>query len=198
MSKRPGKNKENLEATHQAFIDAAMEEFVECGFAEASTNRIVEKTGMARGSLYYHFGDKIGLFKAVYQEVMMEAQAQIEAKIQSCDSARDRLETACQAYLDLCADHDFRTITLVEVHGVLSLKDRNELRSKTLVGLMVDLVEDFKVEAKLSPPIGQTLYVFLYGTLGEMGRLMEFSSDIKRDRKRYKQAILLFIDKIAF
>jgi AcrR family transcriptional regulator len=39
-----------------------MREFVEYGYAQASTNRIVQKLGISKGSLFYYFGGKRELY----------------------------------------------------------------------------------------------------------------------------------------
>ena len=91
MSKRPGKNKENLEETRRIFLEVAEKEFTEYGFAQASTSRIVEHSGMARGSLYYHFGDKNGLFKAVYEKELQDALITIS-------DAMDKETDDCKAF----------------------------------------------------------------------------------------------------
>lgn len=43
-------------------LAAAMGEFAEHGFTQASTNRIVKRAGMSKGMLYYYFGNKQTLF----------------------------------------------------------------------------------------------------------------------------------------
>ena len=44
------------------FLDAAWEEFTRVSFAEASTNQIVRRAGIPRGSFYQYFRDKEDLF----------------------------------------------------------------------------------------------------------------------------------------
>lgn len=43
---------------------SAIEEFFKYGFKDASTNRIVEKAEISKGSLYYYFGSKSDLYTA--------------------------------------------------------------------------------------------------------------------------------------
>lgn len=47
-------------------MQAALMEFAEKGYAAASINRMVEKAGIAKGSVFQYFGDKEGLFAAVF------------------------------------------------------------------------------------------------------------------------------------
>ena len=81
MAKKTGPNKDNLEKTRALFLELASEEFKTYGYANASTNRIVEKSGMARGSLYYHFKDKKAMFYAVYIETMHMVTSELEMTI---------------------------------------------------------------------------------------------------------------------
>ncbi|MCJ7626986.1 MAG: TetR/AcrR family transcriptional regulator [Longimicrobiales bacterium] len=54
---------DNLDPWKQeAILKAAGEEFAEKGFEAASINRIIKKSGMSKGSVYYYFEDKADLF----------------------------------------------------------------------------------------------------------------------------------------
>lgn len=46
----------------QRLIDSAAEEFAAKGYDGASLNRILERSGMSKSSLYYYFDDKADLF----------------------------------------------------------------------------------------------------------------------------------------
>jgi TetR/AcrR family transcriptional regulator len=46
----------------------AMEEFIRLGYRGASTNRIVERAGISKGSLFYYFQDKDDLYTYLLQE----------------------------------------------------------------------------------------------------------------------------------
>ncbi len=57
----------NLPAAKRALIlREAVREFADHGFRQASVNRIVERTGIAKGSLYQYFDNKEGLFLYVF------------------------------------------------------------------------------------------------------------------------------------
>ena len=49
----------------ELLLDAAMEEFAEHGFEQASINRIIERAGTSKGSMYYYFEHKEDLFMTV-------------------------------------------------------------------------------------------------------------------------------------
>ncbi len=53
----------NLDPTkRQAVIDAAVEEFAQFAYEQASLTKIVEQCGIAKGSMYQYFTDKLDLY----------------------------------------------------------------------------------------------------------------------------------------
>ena len=54
----------------EAILAAAAEEFAERGYEAASINRIIERSGMSKGSVYYYFEDKADLFTTVMDRSM--------------------------------------------------------------------------------------------------------------------------------
>ena len=53
-------------------LDAALAEFADQGYHQASLNRMVAQAGIAKGSLYQYFPNKEGIF-AVHLPVRSEA-----------------------------------------------------------------------------------------------------------------------------
>ena len=50
------------EEKRETIMNAAVEEFAEYGLENASTNRIVKNSGIAKGSFYQYFDDKQDVF----------------------------------------------------------------------------------------------------------------------------------------
>lgn len=61
LSKRPRGE------ARSALLDAAREEFLECGFEATDTNRIARRAGYAPQTFYRHFADKTAVFVTVYE-----------------------------------------------------------------------------------------------------------------------------------
>lgn len=51
----------------QKILDAALRQFAERGFAGASVQQIADKAKVTKPVLYYHFGSKAGLFRALIE-----------------------------------------------------------------------------------------------------------------------------------
>jgi AcrR family transcriptional regulator len=52
--------------TRQALIEAALQVFLERGFARATTREIARRAGLSEGTMYRHFVDKYELFHEVF------------------------------------------------------------------------------------------------------------------------------------
>lgn len=62
---------ENLEPERQQkLFESATEEFADHGYDGASLNRILDKSGMSKSSLYYYFDDKADLFTTMFERAM--------------------------------------------------------------------------------------------------------------------------------
>ena len=189
MSKRPGKNKTNLKETHRNFLVIAREEFAEHGYADASTSRIVQKSGMARGSLYYHFGDKNGLFRAVYEGMMYEGLEKITFQMKGQPTQWGALNAGVQAFLDLCMDSTYRKITLIESQAAMSFQERYAIHEKTLLGKLRELLPELIKQGYFAGHTEQTISVLIFGMLAESGRTMDSAKDIEKTRQLFGKAI---------
>ncbi len=61
-------------------LDCAVDEFAEYGFDKASITRIVEASGIAKGSFYQYFEDKEDLYELVISRMLVEQKLRISAK----------------------------------------------------------------------------------------------------------------------
>lgn len=61
-----------MDTTRERLIAAALYLFAEKGFAAASTRDISQRAGVNLAAIRYHFGDKGGLYRAVYLEPLAD------------------------------------------------------------------------------------------------------------------------------
>ena len=71
------------EARPQELLDAALELFVEKGYAATRLEDVAARAGVSKGTLYLYFDGKQALFKAVVQEGVVPLIEEGEALIQS-------------------------------------------------------------------------------------------------------------------
>jgi len=58
------------ESKKTRILDTAVDEFSIHGFRQASVNRMVERIGIAKGSLFQYFGSKQGLFQVIFNHAV--------------------------------------------------------------------------------------------------------------------------------
>ncbi|MEM1324345.1 MAG: TetR/AcrR family transcriptional regulator [Bacteroidota bacterium] len=61
------------------FIEVALQEFAHHNFDAASVNRIVRELGIARGSVYQYFKDKLGLWQYLYEYAQQQKLTFVKA-----------------------------------------------------------------------------------------------------------------------
>lgn len=62
-------------------LDAALTEFADQGYHQASLNRLVARAGIAKGSLYQYFPNKEGIFRYIFQIALKSVrQTLVEVK----------------------------------------------------------------------------------------------------------------------
>ncbi len=76
------------ESKKERILDAAVDEFSRYGFRQASVNRIVERIGIAKGSLFQYFGNKEGLFGVIFHyavELVRQSLRQVKRETSDAD-----------------------------------------------------------------------------------------------------------------
>lgn len=70
------RTKQEAQETREAILDAAAEVFYDKGVATAGLEEIAERAGVTRGAIYWHFKNKVDVFRALHDalhEPFMEA-----------------------------------------------------------------------------------------------------------------------------
>lgn len=67
------------DAKRERIIETAMRAFAENGYQGAKVEAIATELGIAKGSIFQHFGSKAGLFIAVYKRAVLSLPAWLDA-----------------------------------------------------------------------------------------------------------------------
>jgi AcrR family transcriptional regulator len=84
---------------------AAAEVFARKGYAAASVREIVEKAGVTKPVLYYHFGSKEGIYKAILDSALRDFDERVEAVEMLTGSASLRLRRLCEEVFRIYERH---------------------------------------------------------------------------------------------
>ncbi len=115
----PPTKAEQREATVEKLLDVARRGFGEHGFAHTSTEEIVRASGVTRGALYYHFKNKEGLFKAVFDQLQREIAHRIEHAANQSPDPAVQLRLGCRAFLETALHTEVRRVVLIDAPAVL-------------------------------------------------------------------------------
>ena len=175
---------ERTAATRALLLDAARKLFADKGFADVSTQAIVEAAGVTRGALYHQFGDKAALFAAVYEEVERNLVADIAAQIMAAQP-RDPLEAmrvGARLFLEGCAAPDVQQIVLVDAPAVLGWDQWRAVGTKYGLGVIEGMLAHAIAEGVVpDQPLRATAHVLL-GALDEAA--LYVSRATNRDQAR--------------
>lgn len=124
-------------------LDVAEQMFVEKGFDNASTNDIIDKIGIARGTLYYHFKSKEEILDAIVKRMGNERIAQAATII--ADREIPLLERLTRSVLALNVDSGVGVEILEQMHrpqNALLHQKMQESLIKRVVPLFTKLIEE--------------------------------------------------------
>lgn len=112
--------RKKTEARREAILDAALEEFAAKGYAGARMEDIAQRAGVAKGTLYLHFGDKEGLFNGLAESALGPLHAQVRDILDDKElSLREKLLRFCGPMLeDQGCSRTARIIRLVWAEGL--------------------------------------------------------------------------------
>ncbi|MEO0815243.1 MAG: helix-turn-helix domain-containing protein, partial [Myxococcota bacterium] len=82
-------------------LDAARMRFAQDGFAGASVREIAADAGVAKPMVFYYFGNKDELFRAVVDTSVAELNSRYRASLDGAPTARAALNAFAHAHLDV-------------------------------------------------------------------------------------------------
>jgi AcrR family transcriptional regulator len=91
-------------SSRERVLAGATEEFAQYGFAGARIDRIAQRVGLNVRMIYYHFGNKEGLYHGVLRDIYSSAADLLDRVIQESDPERRRVEVLA-GYFDLVTTH---------------------------------------------------------------------------------------------
>lgn len=185
-----GVRAKQAEATRARLRRRARRLFATKGYANASTEDLVRTTGLTKGALYHHFGDKEGLFRSVVEDLERElAQAVGQATEAEADPWR-RLELACKAYLEISLRPDVARILVLDAPSVLGWHEWCEIDKQYGVAMFDKTLRQTMVAGVVRAQPTETLAQVLLGALNVAARVAATRSE-DRDEVWFTVARLL-------
>ncbi|WP_019629910.1 TetR/AcrR family transcriptional regulator [Actinomadura atramentaria] len=160
------------DATRERLFTAAIELIAERGFTGTAVDQIAERAGVAKGTVYYNFGSKAGLFDALLDYGIGRLAGSLRTAAAGLDPSA-ALDAVVRAELLFLAEHEsFARLLIAETwrrggdwqHAALMIRERvvgvvaDVLRASVDAGL---LRADLDVGTAASAVFGMVLVVGL-------------------------------------
>lgn len=170
-------NAERSRSTQAALIDAARRLFEEQGYAETSTEQIVNEAGVTRGALYHHYRDKKDLFRAVLEAIQLEFAREAG---RSWNVGGDFWERFTAVGLDFFEHASQKSARLLFVDGlaVLGYRQWRELDETVHLPSLIRTIDQAIEEGTLPEQNTELLARMLIALVNALGIMLVESDDI--------------------
>ena len=170
---------ERTAATQALLLDAGRQLFAGSGFAAVSTQAVVDAAGVTRGALYHQFGDKAGLFAAVYEDVERDLVTALMTRIASAAPATqlEAMRLGARLFLEECSSPDVQRIVLIDAPAVLGWDRWREVGMKYGLGVIEAMLAQAITDGAIpDQPTRPTAHVLL-GALDEAALYVSRADD---------------------
>jgi AcrR family transcriptional regulator len=184
-----GRKAEQAEATRGALLNVARGLFAERGFADVSTEEIVQRAGVTRGALYHHFRDKRDLFRTVFETVEQEVAEKIAEAALSETDPWEQQKVALRAFLDVCLEPAVQRIVLVDAPSVLGLTDWRDIEAAYGLALVRAGLQSVMDAGLIEKQPLEPLAHLLFGALTEAGMMIARAEDVEAARAEVGESV---------
>jgi AcrR family transcriptional regulator len=179
----------HTEATRRALLVAGRRLFGARGYAAVSVDAVARHARVTIGALYHHFRDKRDLFRAVYEQVLLELAERIAVASGQHEDPWDQLIAGCDAWLTECRDGEVRQIVLIDAPSVLGWEQWRQLDAPHGFGLTVRGLRSAMNAGVLKHRSPEALAYLLYGALNEAGLALARAEDFEAARAEMRGLI---------
>jgi TetR/AcrR family transcriptional regulator, fatty acid metabolism regulator protein len=167
---RPLRAESSPEGTRRRILDAALEVFGERGYHAAAVDDIVGRADASKGTFYFHFPNKQGIFMALADEAARRLAANVERAVADRPDALGKVDAALRAVLGTLTRHQalarLLLVDLVNLGGGFSAK-LIEVHER-LAGLVRDHLDAAVAEGSI-PPLDTELAAYVWlGAINEI------------------------------
>ena len=115
-----GRTRASSADTRRKVLDAAIEVFAAKGYSGASVNELLAATGLSKPTLYYYFGSKEGLFRAILDFAYDESHRLMTARAGEANSPEESMVAAVQGMFAFA--ENFSSLTRLVLGTVFAAK----------------------------------------------------------------------------
>lgn len=127
-----------MNKTKRRIFNTAVKVFSEKGYDNASVDEITAIAGVAKGSLYYHFGKKEDIFDMILEEGLNLLKNSIEIKTKNCTNTLDKIKAVILIQIKVTVKYeDFLNVIFSQIWG----EDQKNNKCKKAVFEYIKIIE---------------------------------------------------------
>ncbi len=132
-----------MNKTKRRIFDTAMKLFAEKGYSETSVEEITAVTGIAKGTLYYHFARKEDIFYFLTDEGMKLLKNSIELKAYKKSSAIEKLREIILIQIKIIVKYEeLITLILSQMWGKTERNVKSQECMREFIAIIEDVVKE--------------------------------------------------------
>lgn len=184
------------QATRTALIDAATTLFGEEGYAAVPAERVVKAAGVTRGALYHHFGDKEGLFRAVFVDLESQLSAEIAEILDTVPERWPAMLSALSHFLDACQRPEVLQIALTDAPAVLGWQTWRQIETDHGLGLITANLQQAVDEGSVRDVPVAVVAQLLLSTIIEAALVIAHAEEPGAARAEAEESLLLMVSAL--
>ena len=182
----------------EAVLQAAIRAFAAGGYAGTSVQEILAATRLSKPTLYYHFGSKEGLFRAILDYAYDESFRRIQAAAAK-GSCTERLVNLTASLFDFAEEHqDLMRLVFATVFAARSeipCRAIDAEKRRRSFDFVLQLVREGRQAGELDAGYdAKELTHGVYGAISHQIRMHLLYPGGPLDRARAKRVVALFLD----
>jgi AcrR family transcriptional regulator len=183
------RQEERSQATRAALVGHARRLFAERGYANVPADEVVTAAGVTRGALYHHYGDKQGLFRAVFEELEREVTEQIAEAVAGETDVWPSMMRGLAAFLDACERPEVVRIALTDAPAVLGWRTWREIEAEHGLGLITIALDRAVAEGVIAPQPVPVVAQLVLGAVIEAALLIAAAEDREAARASAERSL---------
>jgi AcrR family transcriptional regulator len=156
--------------TRERILKNALRLFSAHGYEGATTRAICAAAGITKPTLYYFFGSKEALYRALVDETLERFHRDLATLVEQPGTTRERLIRVMRRFFDSAQAHkDLMRFVMALVHGRPSSAPKTDFLSyhKKQIALIARIVDEGVRKQELAPGKTELRMLVFMGVLGE-------------------------------
>jgi AcrR family transcriptional regulator len=183
----------------EVVLESAIQEFARKGYSGTSVQDILEATGLSKPTLYYYFGSKAGLYRAIMDFAYDECLSRMQDRVAKVEGTRPKLVAVTTAMFEFAEERP-QLLRLVfatnfaapeEIPAECVDKEKRRRNFDFVRGMVEDGIKAKELDASFS---AVELAHGLYGAITHHTRLHLLCGEGKLNSKVAARVVDLFLD----